>query len=202
MELGRELMIEEDDGEAAASGSEEVRRESRLQVVLGRAKEVGGGWRGSTGTGLGGARFLFGCFGHEGEEAGTQGGARARERPGEDAAWAAAIHGAALGGREGDVRHGRCRGKGRSSSRASHRRQRGSCAPARRGALGRCCFLGVERRAGAEEGGGRGARWLDRRNWVAAENRREVVGWIGRGSRWGFGEWVAAARNGWMGQDP
>ena len=30
--------------------------------------------------------LLFGCFGHEDEEAGTQGGARARERPGEDAA--------------------------------------------------------------------------------------------------------------------
>ena len=30
--------------------------------------------------------LLFGFFGHEDEEAGTQGGARARERPGEDAA--------------------------------------------------------------------------------------------------------------------
>ena len=28
--------------------------------------------------------LLFGCFGHEDEEAGTQGGARARERLGED----------------------------------------------------------------------------------------------------------------------
>ena len=30
--------------------------------------------------------LLFGCFGHEDEEAGTRDGARARERPGEDAA--------------------------------------------------------------------------------------------------------------------
>ena len=42
--------------------------------------------------------LLFGCFGHEDEDADTQGGARARERPGVEAAWAAAIHGAALGG--------------------------------------------------------------------------------------------------------
>jgi len=125
MELGRELLLEEDDGEAAASGrrrSDGSRGSRRCSGAADEAKEVGGGWRGSTGTRLGGARFLVGCFGHEGEEVGTQGGARARERPGEDAAWAAAIHGAALGGREGDVRHGRCRGKRRSSSRASHRR--------------------------------------------------------------------------------
>ena len=45
MELGRELLLEEDDGEAAASGSEEVRRESRLHVRRwDETKEVGGGW--------------------------------------------------------------------------------------------------------------------------------------------------------------
>ena len=89
MELGRELLLEEDDGEAAASGrrrSDGSRGSRRCSGAADEVKEVGGGWRGSTGTGLGGARFLFGCFGHEGEEAGTQGGARARERPGEDAA--------------------------------------------------------------------------------------------------------------------
>ena len=52
MELGRELLLEEDDGEAAASGSEEDRRESRLPVRRwDETKEVGGGWRGSTGAG-------------------------------------------------------------------------------------------------------------------------------------------------------
>ena len=45
MELGRELLLEEDDGEAAASGSEEDRRESRLPVRRwDETKEVGGGW--------------------------------------------------------------------------------------------------------------------------------------------------------------
>ena len=45
MELGRELLLEEDDGEAAASGSEEVRRELRLQAVLGRRGRGEGGRR-------------------------------------------------------------------------------------------------------------------------------------------------------------
>ena len=45
MELGRELLLEEDDGEAAASGREEVWRESRLHVRRwDETKEVGDGW--------------------------------------------------------------------------------------------------------------------------------------------------------------
>ena len=45
MELGRELLLEEDDGEATASGSEEVRRESRLPVRRwDETKEVRDGW--------------------------------------------------------------------------------------------------------------------------------------------------------------
>ena len=51
MELRRELLLE-DDGKVAASGSEEDRRESRLPVRRwDETKEVGGGWRGSTGAG-------------------------------------------------------------------------------------------------------------------------------------------------------
>ena len=45
MELGRELLLEEDDREAAASGSEEVQRELRLHVRRwDETNEVGGSW--------------------------------------------------------------------------------------------------------------------------------------------------------------
>ena len=97
------------------------------------------------------------------------------------------------------VRRSRGRCEAREVQGKTEEQQQG-ISPAAEGVL--CSGEERSARAGAEEGGGRGARWLDRRNWVVAEIRREVVGWIGRGSRWGFGEWVAAARNGWMGQDP